>query len=90
MLGNKTTNLDDVVMKHLGKNGDVNSICTNFSKTFTEEINLIKHKCNELFLNRDDYVKQVDVTFLYNKESSNEIEQIIDKLSNRTYRTSSM
>jgi hypothetical protein len=84
-LGNVKPNLDEVIIKYLckSKNTSIEAVCTNFAKTFTSEIQNIKHNCNKKFLIRESYVNVSDVSFRYQKVSNTEIENIIDKLSSR-------
>lgn len=83
-LGRTKTNLDSVIEKYLGKTERMEHICTNFSKTFTEEIHNIKHKCNKKFLKRSDYVNEALVSMNFKKVSACEIEKIIDQLKCET------
>lgn len=81
-LGRNKSNLDSVIMRYLGKTDSLENICTNFATTFTQEIQNIKHKCKDKFLDRNSYVKKSNVSFKFRKVSSYKIEKIIDKLSN--------
>lgn len=80
-LGRKKCNLDQTIQKYLGKTENMENVCNNFSKTFTQEIQQIKHNCNIKFLDRNTYVKNSDVSFRFNKVSPKKIEKIIDGLS---------
>jgi hypothetical protein len=80
-LGNKKENIDNVIMKYLGRTDSVRNICTNFARTFTEEIAKIKHHCNYKFLDRATYVSQCNVSFRFPEVSAKEIEKQIDKLN---------
>lgn len=72
-------------MQFLGKTDtvttDSENICTNFAKTFTEDVDRIKHNCDITFLNLYDYVKPCDISLRYQTASSSEIELIINQLS---------
>lgn len=80
-LGRSKTSLDDIVLRYLGKTESISQICTNFSKTFTEEIRGIKHNCNTYFLDRQEYVKPCPVSFRYVKVTSLDVEKVINMLS---------
>ncbi|KAG7300160.1 hypothetical protein JYU34_015709 [Plutella xylostella] len=79
-LGRNKTNLDNVIMKYLGKSDSLHNISDKFSNTFTQEINNIKHNCNKKFLDRDCYVKSSDVSFRYKKVCARQVARIIDNL----------
>lgn len=82
-LGRIKLNVDEVVLRYLGKSDNVHNICTRFSETFTKEILCIKHTCDVKFLVRDSYVNKIDLSFRYKKVSAIDVEKIISNLNSK-------
>lgn len=80
-LGKTKGSIDGTIMKYLGRENDVESICNNFSKTFTEEIDRIKHKCDRIFLERDSYTVKNNVSFCFRNVTAFQVQKIIEKMS---------
>ncbi|KAI5632971.1 reverse transcriptase (RNA-dependent DNA polymerase) domain-containing protein [Phthorimaea operculella] len=72
-LGRTKISTDDVVLQHLGTGTSVEKICENFSNTFTQEIENIKHQCNCKFLDRASYAIQSNVSIRYKKVTANQV-----------------
>lgn len=79
-LGRNKTSIDKVIIKYMCLNNNVQNVCNQFCDTFTHEIETIKHKCSQVFLERAEYVTDSNVTFLYNKIDAGCVIKIIDRL----------
>ncbi|KAG7302273.1 hypothetical protein JYU34_013767 [Plutella xylostella] len=80
-MGKRKCNIDETILQHLGRDCSITDICNNFTKTFTQEIDNIKHKCNVNFLDRNSYVDTCNVSFRFQPITASCVEKIIDKMS---------
>lgn len=83
-LGRNNLSIDNVVERYM-LNTNANStkqVCDGFCDTFTTEIDKIKsqHICSELFLNRDSYVNECNVSFRFMKVSPIQVVKVIDSM----------
>lgn len=77
LLGKTRQSLDSKILNNMKGQGNEKDICNRFSKTFTEEIEDIKHNCNVKWLNRNTYVKNNLVSMRWQPVSGQDIKRII-------------
>lgn len=66
-LGNIKLSLDDVIMRNMGDYGSCKDICDRFACTYSEEILKIKHFCDIMLLDKENYNQIMDRTILFRK-----------------------
>ncbi|KAG7298799.1 hypothetical protein JYU34_017232 [Plutella xylostella] len=82
-LGREKKSIDDTILKYLGKQFDVPTICEKFSETFCNEIEKIKHKCNICFLERNSYAQEQNKSMRFQKVTSSSVELVINRLNEK-------
>lgn len=84
-LGKSNLSIDSVIEKYMLKsnNRSLVNICNNFCDTFTGEVEVIKlsHKCNKELLNRQDYVKECNVSFRFKKITPIDVLKVINNMN---------
>nr|XP_049702185.1 uncharacterized protein LOC126055726 [Helicoverpa armigera] len=56
-------------------------ICNKFALTFTEDIEKIKHQCNEKWLDRTEYVSLTDRSMRWQPVTASDIKAVINKMN---------
>ncbi|XP_049886501.1 uncharacterized protein LOC126380976 [Pectinophora gossypiella] len=81
LLGNDKQSLDDIITKSMNNQSNLTDICNNFAATFSDEIEDIKHICNDTWLDRDTYVSKPSVSMRWSPVSSKQVAKVISSLS---------
>ena len=79
LLGRSKKSIDDIILSNM-KDIDERTICEKFANAFSEEVDNIKHLCNNNFLDRDMYVNSQNVSFRYKKVTSSDVSKVIGSL----------
>lgn len=81
LLGKVKPSLDKSVLNTMEKQGSVRDICNKFAYNFSNEIEKIKHSCNDKWLNREEYVNRSNVCMRWQPVCSNDVKLVINKMN---------
>lgn len=81
-LGRTRKSVDEVILRSMGDQYDLPTICNNFVSTFAEEVVLLKahHNCNKNLLKREDYTRECNSSMRFIEVTSTQVEKIILQL----------
>ncbi|XP_047024633.1 uncharacterized protein LOC124633450 [Helicoverpa zea] len=81
MLGNNKQSVDDLIISNMNGQDSVIDISNNFASTFDREIEEIKHKCQDIWLDRKTYVKTSDMSMRWQPVSPKYVKNIINNMN---------
>lgn len=80
-LGKEKKSVDEIIVRHMGKNDEIKTICEKFSNTFSNEIDSIKHKCDKQFLDRNSYTIYQNKSMRFQKVTTASVIKILNNLN---------
>lgn len=83
MMGNDKKSLDTLILNSMEGQGNVSDICNKFADNFSREISLVKHVCNNKWLNRNDYVSKAEVCMRWQPVEARKVMRIIKNMSSK-------
>ncbi|XP_047025545.1 uncharacterized protein LOC124642082 [Helicoverpa zea] len=80
LLGNSKQSLDTVILSNMQAQGSTKDIADGFATTFDEEIQQIKHICNDKWLSRHSYVQKPDINMRWQPVTHKYVAKIIKNM----------
>lgn len=81
LIGNTKPSLDSLIISNMDSSISISEVCNKFAITFTEEIEKIKHQCNETWINRKEYVALTDRSMRWQPVTASDINNVIKTMS---------
>lgn len=80
LMGTNKQPIDNLILNNMKEEGNIKEICNKFSTNFSDEVDKIKHVCNERWLDRKSYVNRCDVSMRWQPVKSEYVKNIIDHM----------